>query len=134
MGFRSDVYVECGEKAFELFRKAFKETNFRPHHLEKTDEGVYKFSWGYIKWYHCYEDIKVLDELFELLCTSEFNDEDDYAFKVIWIHENDTTYVKMNASGEVRFSEFYVTVDVSEQFTDKFDMTLLGGEPSDSTE
>ena len=125
MGFRSDVYIKCEEKAFELFKDAFSKVELKPHSLEKTDDNNYKFSWHWIKWYPDYDDIQVFENIFSQLCSDEFDTKKGYAFKAIWINENDSTEFRMNSIGDNVFEDFYVTVDVSEYFLNNVDESLL---------
>lgn len=125
MGFRSDVYIKCEEKAFELFKDAFSKTNLKPHSLEKTDGDVYKFTWHWIKWFSNYDDVQVFESVFSQLCSDEFDNKKGYAFKALWVHEDDSTDTRMNSLGDSAFEDFYITVDVSEYFSDNIDESLL---------
>ena len=125
MGFRSNVYIKCEEKAFELFKDAFSKAEQNPDSLEKTENDIYKFSWNWIKWNQYYGDIQVFEDILSQLCSEEFDLLEGYAFKAIWIHEDDSTEIRMNSSGDNAFEDFYITVDVSEYFSDSVDESLL---------
>ena len=41
MGYRSDVSIICKEKAFENFKKAWEEVDFKPDRILKNDDAYF---------------------------------------------------------------------------------------------
>lgn len=73
MGYRNDVAIECGSKAYELLSKAIKETGFQPNEVyENGKEHTYVLSWDCVKWNNSFD--KAFNELDGL---SEYNRDGD---------------------------------------------------------
>lgn len=97
MGYRSDVGIKCGTKAFKKFRDAYEKYNFEPDKIYrgKSYFGAqeYLLLWECVKWYDYdivdYADVvaitRVMDELDEIEDPSHAN-----SYKFLRLGEEDT--------------------------------------------
>lgn len=106
MGYYSDVGIKCEEKAFEMFREAYKEHNFLPGYIYKTDDDIYTLVWEYVKWYQgitCIDAItEVMNELDKIYDQSE-GDCEGYIYAFNRIGEDDTDLEHRENSWDLDF-------------------------------
>lgn len=112
MGYYSNVYLACTEKAFDKFKTAYETvrdgTNFAPTEIFKN-YGDRLLNWRWIKWYQEFEEVKailaVADELDEL-------DSKEYAYKLIEIGEDDNVEVRENEYGSDIFADIITETSI----------------------
>lgn len=133
MGYRSDVKIKMGRKAYELLSKNCKAAainyskeigdtsagNFISEMI--TDPDVFKeykcsadtvlIGWNYSKWYKNYKDVKAVEDTLLELNEIVGNDEsklEDYFYKKIEIGEDNATTEQTNDYNEIYTNDFYV--------------------------
>lgn len=106
MGYYSDVGIKCERKAFEMFREAYKEHNFLPGYIYKTDDDIYTLVWELVKWYQgipCIDAIiEVMNELDMIYDESE-GDCEGYIYAFNRIGEDDTDLEHRENSWDLDF-------------------------------
>ena len=102
MGYRSDVAIRCGSRAYEMFREVFvkEELCIAPDKIYK-DGNEYILSWEWVKWYSDYDGVSAITEVMDRLdCLDEWCDKADWSafgYKFIRIGEdNDDIEVNGN--------------------------------------
>lgn len=94
MGYCSEVAIKCEEKAYELFKQVFTETNFHiaPDKIYKdgTDYIIY---WDWIKWYEDYNDVATITHIMNELDTYG-NDDGGYGYIFLRLGEGDSDIEK----------------------------------------
>ena len=112
MGYCSDVYVMCEDKAHEMFLDLFAEMKAlnrdNSPDLESYAKGLWLMKWDGWKWYDGYPEI---DSITQLLNKLDGIDAGGYSYKFIRLGEdNDDVEVRENESAESNdhmFWEFY---------------------------
>lgn len=102
MSIKSDVGIQCEEKAFELFKEAWEKVDFLPGRIYlNRDSGVkvYTAIWEYVKWENEYSDIKAIEDVIEQLTSDDFTSTEGYAFSLVEITENNDIYTRSNDRG-----------------------------------
>lgn len=129
MGYRSNVKIKMGLKAYELLEKTCLESENEyinkmitgeSTKITKKDDYVL-IGWTYVKWYTGYDDVKavirVLKELSEIVENDESEGDErdklikDYFFKLIDIGEDNRTEEYTNDEDEIYTSDFYSVVE-----------------------
>lgn len=105
MGYRSDVSIICKEKAFENFKKAWEEVDFRPDRILKNDD-AYFLIWEWVEWYEDYPDV---DKIIEVMNDLDEQTDDEYGYSMIEIGEDNYT----DERGNQDFDGFYVVVQAN---------------------
>lgn len=99
MGFRSQVQIGCGEKAFnEYFKPLFLEHK-EDRDFAKPDSivrcgSLYVIKYDWVKWYEFYSDVQAIENIVEELIDK---DEEGYEVKRLIVNEDNT--VEEDASG-----------------------------------
>jgi len=126
MGYRSEVTVMCGEKAYEMIKQSIEQYNatskssynFVPHNVEFRNDGnevyTYLLKWHDVKWYHDYSDVSSVESVLNELCSDKYSNKDGYGFKKIEIGEDNATIECSNEAGEEYGYEFYVQCSMSQ--------------------
>lgn len=121
MGYRSDVGIKCGERAFQKFERAYKDVALLPDKVLKgksySGETEYLMLWEYVKWYAgFYDDVDaieaVMNELDEL---DEPDFTDSYKFLRLGEEDTDVESRSNNWNVELYFKRF---IDVPEDMTE----------------
>lgn len=94
MGYRSDVYILCEEKAHEMFLDLFAEMKAlnQPNNptVERYANGLWLMKWDGWKWYtHYYPEVDAITELMDKL--DDIDEDEDgkgYAYKFIRLGED----------------------------------------------
>lgn len=93
MGYYSEVTIRCEEKAFEMFKEAWKKADITPDKVLKTndDTGDYIIQWGTVKWDTYYLDVAAINNVIKKL--NELQDPSDtknegLGYKFLRIGEN----------------------------------------------
>lgn len=110
------------KKHLTCLKKPFLANNFMPDTLEK--DIYYKLSWKFVKWSPFFSEIQAMEGVIDKLFTDECNNDSEFAFKAIFIHENNTTQVLANDAGFNEFDDFYTEIKISENF-ENFNQDLL---------
>lgn len=65
MGYYSEVTIRCEEKAFEMFKEAWKKTEMIPDKVLKTNDGTedYIIQWQRVKWDTYYLDVAAINDV-----------------------------------------------------------------------
>lgn len=108
MGYRSDVAIQCREKAFELLRTAWNEHKFYPDDIYQQED-TFLVKWFDVKWYDGYEEI---DAITDVLRECDDNSEDRcFHYQFIRVGE-DTIDIEEYSNGDV--CDLYVnrTIDI----------------------
>lgn len=105
MGYYSDVSIICKEKAFENFKKAWEEVDFRPDRILKNDD-AYFLIWEWVKWCDYYPEVQKIIEVMDKL---DEQMDDEYGYSMIEIGEDNYT----NTRGNQTFERFYVVVQAN---------------------
>lgn len=93
MGYYSEVTIRCEEKAFEMFKEAWKKAEMTPDKVLKTNDGTedYIIQWQRVKWDTYYLDVAaindVIKKLNELQDPSDAKDE-GLGYKFMRVGEN----------------------------------------------
>lgn len=93
MGYYSEVTIRCEEKAFEMFKEAWKKAEMTPDKVLKTNDGTedYIIQWQRVKWNTYYLDVAaindVIKKLNELQDPSDTKDE-GLGYKFMRVGEN----------------------------------------------
>jgi hypothetical protein len=93
MGYYSEVTIRCEEKAFEMFKEAWKKAEMTPDKVLKTNDGTedYIIQWQRVKWDTYYLDVAaindVIKKLNELQDPSDTKDE-GLGYKFMRVGEN----------------------------------------------
>ena len=93
MGYYSDVTIRCEEKAFEMFKEAWKKAEMTPDQVLKTNDGTgdYIIQWNMVRWDTDYPEVAaindVIKKLNELQDPSDTKDE-GLGYKFMRIGEN----------------------------------------------
>lgn len=93
MGYYSDVTIRCEEKAFEMFKEAWKKAEMTPDKVLKTNDGTgdYIIQWNMVRWDTDYPEVAaindVIKKLNELQDPSDTKDE-GLGYKFMRIGEN----------------------------------------------
>lgn len=93
MGYYSEVTIRCEEKAFEMFKEAWKKADITPDKVLKTndDTGDYIIQWGTVKWDTYCLDVAAINNVIKKL--NELQDPSDtknegLGYKFLRIGEN----------------------------------------------
>lgn len=93
MGYYSEVTIRCEEKAFEMFKEAWKKAEMTPDKVLKINDGTedYIIQWQRVKWDTYYLDVAaindVIKKLNELQDPSDTKDE-GLGYKFMRVGEN----------------------------------------------
>lgn len=93
MGYYSEVTIRCEEKAFEMFKEAWKKAEMTPDKVLKTNDntGDYIIQWNIVRWDTDYPEVAaikdVIKKLNELQDPSDTKDE-GLGYKFMRIGEN----------------------------------------------
>lgn len=93
MGYYSEVTIRCEEKAFEMFKEAWKKAEMTPDKVLKTNDGTedYIIQWNMVRWDTDYPEVAaindVIKKLNELQDPSDTKDE-GLGYKFMRIGEN----------------------------------------------
>lgn len=93
MGYYSDVTIRCEEKAFEMFKEAWKKAEMTPDKVLKTNDGTgdYIIQWNMVRWDTDYPEVAaindVIKKLNELQDPSDTKDE-GLGYKFMRVGEN----------------------------------------------
>lgn len=123
MGYRSDVRIKMGVKAYELLEKRCLEHKEQHVHEMVTDpdnfvrkEDYVIIGWNYVKWYTYCDDVvtveNTLKELNEIVEADESKLK-DYFYKKIELGEDNATEEATNDYDWEYTDDFYVEVKFS---------------------
>lgn len=93
MGYYSEVTIRCEEKAFEMFKEAWKKAAMTPDKVLKTNDGTgdYIIQWDMVRWDTDYPEVAaindVIKKLNELQDPSDTKDE-ELGYKFMRVGEN----------------------------------------------
>lgn len=93
MGYYSEVTIRCEEKAFEMFKEAWKKAEMTPDKVLKTNDstGDYIIQWNMVRWDTDYPEVAaindVIKKLNELQDPSDTKDE-GLGYKFMRVGEN----------------------------------------------
>lgn len=93
MGYYSEVTIRCEEKAFEMFKEAWKKAEMTPDKVLKTNDGTgdYIIQWNMVRWDTDYPEVAaindVIKKLNELQDPSDTKDE-GLGYKFMRVGEN----------------------------------------------
>lgn len=93
MAYYSEVTIRCEEKAFEMFKEAWKKAEMTPDKVLKTNDGTgdYIIQWDMVRWDTDYPEVaainNVIKKLNELQDPSDTKDE-GLGYKFLRIGEN----------------------------------------------
>lgn len=93
MRYYSEVTIRCEEKAFEMFKEAWKKAEMTPDKVLKTNDGTgdYIIQWDMVRWDTDYPEVaainNVIKKLNELQDPSDTKDE-GLGYKLLRIGEN----------------------------------------------
>lgn len=93
MAYYSEVTIRCEEKAFEMFKEAWKKAEMTPDKVLKTNDGTgdYIIQWDMVRWDTDYPEVAaindVIKKLNELQDPSDTKDE-GLGYKFLKIGEN----------------------------------------------
>lgn len=93
MGYYSEVTIRCEEKAFEMFKEAWKKAEMTPDKVLKTNDnnGDYIIQWEMVRWDTDYPEVAaindVIKKLNELQDPSDTKDE-GLGYKFMRVGEN----------------------------------------------
>lgn len=93
MGYYSEVTIRCEEKAFEMFKEAWKKAEMTPDKVLKTNDGTgdYIIQWDMVRWDTDYPEVAaindVIKKLNELQDPSDTKDE-GLGYKFMRVGEN----------------------------------------------
>lgn len=77
MGYYSEVTIRCEEKAFEMFKEAWKKAEMTPDKVLKINDntGDYIIQWQRVKWDTYYLDVAAINDVIKKL--NELQDPSD---------------------------------------------------------
>lgn len=103
MGYRSDVAIKCGDKAYKMIMDAAMAHDVKPDVAYKCDEFDWIICWDSVKWYYSYEDVAAIESVLSCLDTKyEEDDSDGYAYTFARIGEDDEdTEIRTNCFNDV---------------------------------
>lgn len=88
---KSEVAIMCEEKAYEMLKKAWEETGFKPDiilDVPRTDSpNDYIIRWKRVRWNTMFSEVQPLETVCRELCTDKYSSKEGYAFKKITIGE-----------------------------------------------
>lgn len=93
MGYYSEVTIRCEEKAFEMFKEAWRKAEMTPDKVLKTNDGTgnYIIQWDMVRWDTDYPEVAaindVIKKLNELQDPSDTKDE-GLGYKFMRVGEN----------------------------------------------
>lgn len=93
MAYYSEVTIRCEEKAFEMFKEAWKKAEMTPDKVLKTNDGTgdYIIQWDMVRWDTDYPEVAaindVIKKLNELQDPSDTKDE-GLGYKFMRVGEN----------------------------------------------
>lgn len=93
MAYYSEVTIRCEEKAFEMFKEAWKKAEMTPDKVLKTNDGTgdYIIQWDMVRWGTDYPEVAaindVIKKLNELQDPSDTKDE-GLGYKFMRVGEN----------------------------------------------
>lgn len=93
MAYYSEVTIRCEEKAFEMFKEAWKKAEMTPDKVLKTNDGTgdYIIQWDMVRWDTDYPEVAaindVIKKLNELQDLSDTKDE-GLGYKFMRVGEN----------------------------------------------
>lgn len=82
MGYRSEVTLGVDKKLYQKYKSKVSNPSLLREALEECEaihesEGYFLFCWSWVKWYPDYGDVRVVEELIDLI---EEEDEEGYGF------------------------------------------------------
>ena len=106
MGFYSEVQITACNKACEMFAKVLKEHKLNFNLFEKKESyGIKVLQLDYVKWYPEFPEVKAVDEVCKKLNEEEYTKDNDYAFKMVILNEDNTTEEYSNEVGATYFCD-----------------------------
>lgn len=77
MAYYSEVTIRCEEKAFEMFKEAWKKAEMTPYKVLKTNDGTgdYIIQWDMVRWDTDYPEVAAINDVIKKL--NELQDPSD---------------------------------------------------------
>ena len=117
MGCKSNVTIQCKEKAFKLFKEAWESVSennyFKPNKVLKSDD-IYTFMWDCVKWYESFDDVTAITNVMNKLDDYEYCKNEKYAYKFIRLGEKyGDIETRENEASWDELYDFYPIIEVN---------------------
>lgn len=117
MGYRSNVTIQCKEKAFKLFKEAWESVSednyFKPNKVLKSDD-IYTFMWYDVKWYESFDDVTAITNVMNKLDDDYYCKNEEYAYKLIRLGEEyGDIEIRENDASWYELDDFYPIIEVN---------------------
>ncbi len=110
MGYRSDVTIVCGKRAYEMLYEAYSKQDFLPE--VKTEGEFQRLCWEFVKWNDLLPEVQEVTHVLDKLDEMDVVDE-EYAYKQFIFGEDERDIeTRCNVAGDNKLCSYYVNREV----------------------